>query len=86
MPVEVALQFGFLVDCESADTGQPTGEAVYVDGVVSPANPHGCDDTASSADNPCAFHWTDDSQTEGPQTPAQRWAACHQLGVQEFCD
>lgn len=70
----------------SPEFSTPSPESNYVNGVVSAANPYGCDDTAINSQNPCSFHWADEGMTYGPETPAQRWSACHQLGFENFCD
>jgi len=63
-----------------------TDASIYQEGVVSAANPYACNFDVPNFDNPCAFKWVDDSHTEGPITPAQRWSACNQLGYSRFCD
>lgn len=61
----------------------------YREGVVSRANPYGCDFEAASAMNPCLWRY-DNQRPDGPGrptpvTPAQRWAVCHLSGYDEFC-
>ncbi|WP_433803552.1 hypothetical protein [Actinomycetospora sp. CA-084318] len=62
----------------------PTCPAGYQEGVVSKANPYGCDFNAISADNPCQYRLTAEGK-HNPTTPASRWAACHLNGIREFC-
>lgn len=72
--------------CSAETTICPAG---YREGVVSRANPFGCDFDAISARNPCQWRYTpaagDGPDRPDPVTPAQRWAACRLSGFRQFC-
>lgn len=39
-------------------------------------NPYHCNDTGTSSDDPCSFHWPE-GVGDGPVTIGQKWEACH---------